>query len=653
MRDGEWFEGACRAVLRVWPLDPKRIQARHARLRKRLDSLDVNVRAVELDAEVSEAGAGERKVLLASLDRMTRERDRIARLLAQDSFHRAVEYAQLHVSLEGVLRFALMAAIASAATGLVALIVAVLASTAIPMLAMISAISVVSPIAAYAGVASYPESLSRRMRVGAVGGAPEAVNYMAMSMRVVPSLDRAIDFAAQNTEEPLASRLRHVLWRVYLRAPAGVEAAYLRFSREWGDWQEEAKRAFSAIAAAAVEKTEAGLDRALDQARKIVFEGTKARMQEYAAGLRAPTTALFALGVLLPLMIGAMLPVISLGGIAPNPTSFGRPVQGPDNGLTTVLALDVLFPLGTFAYAYRILGNRPGTNAPIESRSLTSKWPMFVAFVLVAVSGLVFAMAATVAGALLSLWLIVVAGLLVTLPGVGSFEKKRRTVTTLDAEFPDVLFLLGSRIAEGVPVERAFQMTEEAARGTEVVRLFGRIVRRLQTSRSGLEKALLPPDGILNEVPSRTVRAALRMVVEVGRKDPATAGKAIMETSAYLRDVQEIDREMRRDLSSTTDAMQMTAAVFAPIVLGVTCALYGLLTKAFSRLIVLGLTPGVFVGAVGVYLILTVAVITYFRVGIARGRNSLELRGQLGRAWPLSMAVFSAALLVSQAGLAG
>jgi hypothetical protein len=114
-----------------------------------------------------------------------------------------------------------------------------------------------------------------------------------------------------------------------------------------------------------------------------------------------------------------------------------------------------------------------------------------------------------------------------------------------------------------------------------------------------------------------------------------------------------VDREINRDLSSVVDAMQTTGAFFAPMVLGVTCALYGLLSRAFSRLIVLGLSPVAFLGVVGVYLILAVAVITYFRVGIARGRDPIELRSQLARAWPVSMAVFTSAFLVCEVGLAG
>lgn len=652
MRDGEWFVRACKLSVRVWPVSPQASRGRRVRLRERLRSLEQRVqtegRRLDLDAGPEE----NRAAALRRLERLRGERDRVARVLAQPSFHRALEATQLPVTLEEVLRFATVAALGTAIVGVIALIGATWAGVPAFLVVSLVALAVAGPPAAYAGVASYPEALAKRRRVQSLGGAPEAVNYMAMSMRLVPALDRAVEFAAHHTEEPLATRLRSVLWSVYLRSPPGVEAAFLRFAQDWGEWQEDLKRAFFAIGGAALERTEAGLERALEKARFIAYEGTKARIQEYAASLRGPTTVLFALGVLLPLVLGAMLPLLSLGGIGAAVPATGRPAASSDSGVPVVLAMDVLFPLGAFAYAYRILGNRPGTGGSGESPPALRSGNLVVsaALVVVALAGL--ALAPTPAVVLASLWVLAAAGVVMLLPGLRAWQRRRRSAARLEAEFPDALFLLGSRVSEGLPVERALATAAEATRGSEAAGLFERIVGRLQTSREGLEGVLFGSSGVLHDVPSRTVRAAFRMVAEVSRKDSSTAGKAIVETSAYMRDLRDVDREIRQDLGSVVDAMQSTAILFAPIVLGVTCALYGLLARSFSELVTLGLTPAAFLGVVGVYLVLAVAVITYFSVGVARGRDPGEVRAQLVRAWPASLAVFTVAFLVAQAGLA-
>src|SRR5206468_10752332 len=126
------------------------------------------------------------------------------------------------------------AAMATAVGAIVALAVAWVLGQPGTVVAAIAAVSAIGPVASYACLAGYPEALARRLRVASLGCAPEAVNYMAMSMRVVPALDRAVEFAAHHTEEPLASRLRGLIWDVYLRDPPGVEAAFLRFAGQWG-----------------------------------------------------------------------------------------------------------------------------------------------------------------------------------------------------------------------------------------------------------------------------------------------------------------------------------------------------------------------------------------------------------------------------------
>ena len=571
--------------------------------------------------------------------------------MEQPSFRQALEVTRLNVTLETVLRLGRIAAITVAASCVVVLLGALARGLPAPVVLVLGVFVLVAPVAAYVLVLSYPEGLARRMRVASLGGAPEAVNYMAMSMRVVPSLDRAIEFAAHHTEEPLASRLRQVLWSVYLRSPPGLEAAFHRFAAEWGEGQEDVKRALFALASASLEQTDAGLDRTLEKARQIAFEGTRARIMEYSAGLRGPTTVLFALGVLLPVIIGAMLPLVSLGGLTPSLAGSPGPSPGTDVTVPAVLAMDVLFPLGAFGYAYRILGSRPGTGSALEFERPGARRHLLVSIALLIAAIPAFVLASSPLVSFVGLWLVVAAGVVYLVPGLRDFERKRRAIAKLEAEFPDALFILGSRIAEGAPAERALQMTADTTRGSEVSALLGRILRALQTSRQGLEEVLFSRSGVLRDVPSRTVHAAFRMVVEVSRKDPASAGKTIVETSAYLRDLRDVDREIHRDLSSVVDAMQTTGAFFAPIVLGVTCALYGLLTRAFSSIVVLGLSPVTFLGVVGVYLLLAVAVITYFRVGIAHGRDPIEFRAQLARAWPVSMAVFTAAFLVSELGL--
>src|SRR5438445_3212768 len=403
MPETRFFERACAFATRIWPLDPRRVQAHRRQLVERIRLLDTKVQSAELAVQFAILDDREREDVYRRLERLRRDRDRVSRIVGQRSFYKALEYTQLDVTLDGVMALGRLVAGAVGAVVLIALLVGLGVRLPPIELAPLSLFVAVAPIAAYAVVASYPEWCARRMRVASLGGAPEAVNYMAMSMRVVPALDRAVEFAAHHSQEPLASRLRQLLWNVYLRSPPGIEAAFLQFAGEWEDSQEDLKRAFFAIGSASSEQTEAGLDRILDKARWIAFEGTKARIMEYAAGLRGPTTVLFALGVLLPVIIGAMLPLISLGGLAPSLSEVNRGSQGRDLTVAIVLVMDVLFPAGAAAYAYRILGNRPGTGAAPDSGGVPARRYGIAAIPLIGVAMATLAQAPNSVGVLVAL----------------------------------------------------------------------------------------------------------------------------------------------------------------------------------------------------------------------------------------------------------
>jgi len=160
----------------------------------------------------------------------------------------------------------------------------------------------------------------------------------------------------------------------------------------------------------------------------------------------------------------------------------------------------------------------------------------------------------------------------------------------------------------------------------------------------------LGPRGALKGVRSRTVRASLRMAVDLAAKDPETAGRAVLEMSGHLRDLEGVERDLRAELRPTVDAMRATATFFAPVVLGVTGAMYGLLAGAFGSFASLPMPPATFHAALGVYLFAVTVAIQHFATRIDSGGGWNALGAALARSLPVGYAVFAATLLA--AGLA-
>lgn len=536
----------------------------------------------------------------------------------------ALELARLAATPAEVRALAVLTASLVATASSVGLVFAVffLGDAVLPLVPAL----VASPVLAALVILYYPRALAERLRLAAIGEAPRAVTYLTMSLQVRPALERAIAFAAEHVAGPFAERLRGALWDVHLRARVRIEDGFLAIAGQGEPWNEDLKRALYLIAHATREGSPEGLARSLDRARSLVFEGARRRLQGYAVGLRGPTTALFALGVLLPLVLGSLMPLLSTGSFAPVAIDVVEPRAG--NPLPWILLLDVAFPLVTFAVAHHVSSRRPGIS-PNSRRVPVRRSHVVLAVPLLAIS--VFLMMSPETR-LLSLGTLVLAFAVPALLAVRVPVRETRRSEALEREFPDALFELGSRLEEGRGLEDSFAAVSRSLRGTDSGFLFDRIVHAIRYGGSA--------DSAMQRE-SHTVRASLELVVDLARKDPQVAGRATLEMSNHLRELRGVEDDMRAALRPTVDAMKATALVFAPLVLGVTGGLHRLLADAFATFAPTPLDPTAFQLALGVYVLLTASAIVYFVVRIEAGDRAM-LAISLARTLPVAYAVFVA-----------
>src|SRR3972149_6168436 len=66
--------------------------------------------------------------------------------------------------------------------------------------------------------------------------------------RAAPPRARAVAFAAESGEGPLAARMRRVLWDVHLRTRTRIEDAFIALADACGSWNADLKRAGYVIA---------------------------------------------------------------------------------------------------------------------------------------------------------------------------------------------------------------------------------------------------------------------------------------------------------------------------------------------------------------------------------------------------------------------
>ncbi len=169
---------------------------------------------------------------------------------------------------------------------------------------------------------SFPSLEAKREQTKALTYVPDILGYMVMSIKLVPNLEKAVEFAAVHGKGKIASDFRSMMWNFQVGVYNSLSEALDELAYKWGNYSEEFKKAMMRIRASVIENTEAKRFALLDQTMSEVLESVRNKMEDYARSLSQPTTMLFYIGVLLPLLLIIILPVGSSFSGAPLANPF-------------------------------------------------------------------------------------------------------------------------------------------------------------------------------------------------------------------------------------------------------------------------------------------------------------------------------------------
>lgn len=651
MSDANLYVKLCKSLGKV-KLDPEKIRKREMEIRK----LEVELREEQKKARTLQLAGSEpefQRISKSIKDKETKI-SRVKKIHEQKDFKKAMRITGLGLKVEEVVKFA---GVFSFITFIIMLVISLVLGIWLDLdffmlMVLIVTSCVAAPLAIFMLVIGYPERLANSMELEAFGSAPEIVNYMVMSMELAPSIDRALLFAAENAEGPMASELKALVWKVQTREYATTEEALTAYARELEGLNEELRSAIYNILSASKESNQLVMHSSLRRASELVLTGTRQRVEEFAASLGTPAMVLFGLGILLPMIIGSLLPMISFGGFDLGLDAATTQSQNdwlPAFAISVIL-MDIGFPSIAFFYSRGILSRRPGIHTlSLSSEALDIKKRLPAGIVI----AMVFLAISWAYGTYFLFWdiewsvsaLIAISGIALAAGftlGLGSSpENKIKELEKLEDQMPDMLFQLGSRLTEGLAIEKALEEVADSMKDTEIGNFLANLMEKLRRSGLGLEELMFSDDtGMLTRHPSRKLRATMKLVVEAASKNPEMAGSMLMSMSNHMRELANTDKDMQVKLRSTIDSMRNTALFFAPVIMGVTVGLYGLLSQTFGEMQGTQSIPEFhFIMIMGVYLLMTVAIIIAFCSGIENGRGKWQ--SEVAIALPVSAIVFS------------
>ncbi len=669
---GEHYLKWCKKINEVLPKDPEKIEEKQREDEKKLKNIETELRSLKNDLNKKKIKHGsdskkyrkKKKKFEKKRKKLEKKKDK----LKQQDFQDAVRFLGWDLKVHQVLTFAgFISIIGLISVGITFLVLSLL-GIGLSSLLMFAPALILVPVGLFVFTANYPEFLAKRVRVKSIGRSPTCINYMIMSMSLNPALDQAVKFTSKHTDEPLSTGFRRMIWDVMMRKYSTIEDSLVDFALKWGEWNEDLRQALYVIRSATLETSSARVKEDLDKAYDVILSGTKSTMEDFASSLSGPTMVLFALGVILPLVIGAMLPMLSIQ--LPGTAGMGAMEEAGTTGAEEspmvstpliVLLMNFGFPSAAGIYSYYILGKRPGTSKPPQVDNPVSPTKRKILLIVSIVGGIFISLFAfeplskyfiLAPGSFLPVLWGVTFAVSVYLLGTTIKQKMRKDeISQMEDEFPNALFQLGNRIAEGKPVEKALEDIEEGIKGTEILDLFEDIRYRLKVTSLSLEDALFDEElGALTGHPSRTIKGTMRTVVKATKKDNLTAGRVITDVSTYLRDLKKIENDIKASLQSAVSMMRSTALFFAPIVMGVTTGLYNLLYDQFQAMPNPApmIPPSNFSMVIGIYLFLMTLVIIYFSIGILEGEDRVEMKFSIGVGLPVAMGIYTLTSIFSQ-----
>ncbi len=475
----------------------------------------------------------------------------------------------------------------------------------------------------------YPARLANKWRLKASSQMVPAILYVVVYMRHTPNFERAIAFASEHLQYPLALDLKKVFYDVQVGKFSTIKASLDGYLETWRDYSIEFIEAFHLIESSLYEPDEARRIDTLEKSMKVVLDGVYEKMLRFTHNVKSPLTNVYMLGVVLPTLGLALLPLASamLGGLL--------------TWVHVFILFNLIIPFFVFYLTDKITLLRPGgygESSLLERNPLyykyKSKVPYFTAFFLTlpffifgflpfifqytplpemlglqkdytfTEIGLSFFGKGNIFG-FISLGTgitgpfgtgALILSMLIPL-GVALFFSiafkartkeliiERENTKQLEEEFNNSLFQVGNRLGNGVPPELVFGKIAESSKGLKTEDFFNRVNYNVKQMGMSVEKAIFDSKtGAIIYYPSELISISMKILIESAKKGLKIAAVSMMSISEYVKNIQKITSRLRDMLAEIISDMKSNMSFLAPLLSGIVVGLAAMITEILTKL---------------------------------------------------------------------
>ncbi len=459
---------------------------------------------------------------------------------------------------------------------------------------------------------NFPFLLAKKWKLKAGSQMVPCLLYMVVYMRHTPNLERAVKFASDHLSAPLALDLKKVFWDVEVGKYSSIRESFDAYLETWRKDSLEFLEAIHLVESSLYEPTEAKRIAVLEKSLEVMLEGVHEKMLHYVQDVRAPLTNVYMLGLVLPTLALALLPLASalLGGLLQWHHIF--------------VLFNLIVPFFVYYLTSQILLSRPGGYGEQELLeqnpnygSYISRVPVLAGFLI----GVVFVFVGLLplflgfsgfedislgklgqfldfkeydgrvvgpfgTGALiLSLFFPLGIGLFFAVMysmKTSNLVRVREETRKLEGQFSSSLFQLGNRLGSNVPAEIAFGRVAKVLRGTPAGKFFYVVNSNIQNGMSVKDALFDRRRGAVVFFPSGLIRTSMHILVESSKKGLKIASKSMISIADYAKNIHKIDERLKDLLAEVVSSMKSNISLLAPVLIGIIVGLAAMITSVVN-----------------------------------------------------------------------
>src|SRR3989344_3370593 len=211
-----------------------------------------------------------------------------------------------------------------------------------------------------------PKRLANIWRLKASSEMVPAILYIVVYMKHTSNLERAVAFAAEHLEGPLGLDFKKIFYDVEIGKYSTIKQSLDNYLESWREYSPEFVESFHLIESSLFEPTEARRVQILEKSLQIILDGVYENMLKYSREIRAPLTNVYMLGIILPTLTLALLPLAA------------TLLQGIIAWYHVMLFFNILVPIYVWYLSSQVLLKRPGGYGDASILEKNPDYPLFI-----------------------------------------------------------------------------------------------------------------------------------------------------------------------------------------------------------------------------------------------------------------------------------